>query len=96
MNPQWRLSDIIFQVSLLLKESLNMVVMVNNSTNINTSNKCLLPTNHWTQKDHHDIWHWKSRSWLRTGWEKVVGLNRLTGTQPLPPDNYNIYETEVW
>jgi len=36
MNPQWRLSDIIFQVSILLKESLNMVVMVNNSTNINT------------------------------------------------------------
>ena len=42
MNPQWRLSDIIFQVSILLKESLNMVVMVNNSTNINTSNKRLL------------------------------------------------------
>ena len=42
MNPQWRLSDIIFQVSILLNESLNMVVMVNNSTNINTSNKRLL------------------------------------------------------
>jgi len=22
---------------------------------------------HWIQKKDHNIWHWKSRSWLKTG-----------------------------
>jgi hypothetical protein len=40
--------------------------MVINSTNINKTNNHLssLPTKH--RKDH-DIWRWKSRSWLGTG-----------------------------
>jgi len=28
-----------------------------------------LTLNHWTQKKDHNIWHWKSRSWLGTGTE---------------------------
>jgi len=41
-----------------------------------------LSLTHWTQKDH-DIWRWKSRTWLRTGrkmWRDVTGKydpNRL-------------------
>jgi len=53
-----------------------LIVMVNNSININKTNN-YFPPPLIEHKKVHDIWRWKSRPWIGTGEE----LNRLTGSQ---------------
>jgi hypothetical protein len=52
-------------IYLLWKESES--VMVNNSTNINKWKITPHPKSLNIEKKNHDIWCWKSRSWLGTG-----------------------------
>ena len=51
------------QIYMLRKDSFVYTVIVNNATKINKTNNHLSPQAIEPQKDH-DIWHWKSRSWL--------------------------------
>jgi len=51
--------------------------MVNNSTNINKMNNYLSPQTIQCKTDH-NIWHWKSKSWL--------DIVTKMGSQPFPSD----------
>jgi hypothetical protein len=67
--------------------------MVLNSTNIHKNEQSPSTLTEITEhKKDHDIWRWKSRSWIGTDRHKhVAELNRLMGSHSSSPTPNNVW-----